>query len=55
MNISYDDEPATITALDQFITDSMYMFDFSKERRHHEIYLANPRKTATVKMLLVIK
>jgi hypothetical protein len=44
---TYDDEPATIAALDKFIADSGHRLDFSKQRRHHEIYLADPRKTGT--------
>jgi hypothetical protein len=52
---SYDDEPATIAVLDRFATDSGYRLDFSEQRRHHEIYLADPRKTATVKLKTVIR
>lgn len=52
---SYDDEPATIKALEQYIIDSGYKSDISAIRRHHEIYLSDPRKTASEKLRTVIR
>ena len=52
---SYDDEPATIRALEKFILDSGYRTDLSAERKHHEIYLGDPRKTAPEKLKTVIR
>jgi len=52
---SYDDEPAAIGVLEQFITDSGYKSDISAERKHHEIYLGDPRKTAPEKLKTVIR
>ena len=52
---SYDDEPRSTTALDQFIAESGYATDFSDTRRHHEIYLGDPRKTAPEKLKTVIR
>jgi hypothetical protein len=52
---SYDDEPATIAELDKFAADSGYSLDFSAERRHHEIYLGDPRKTAPEKLKTIIR
>jgi hypothetical protein len=51
----YDDEPATIAALDRFISEEGYINDFSDIRRHHEIYLGDPRKTAPEKLKTVIR
>lgn len=51
----YDDEPATIAALDAFITDSGHVPDFTGQRRHHEIYLSDPRKTAPEKLRTIIR
>lgn len=51
----YDDEPATIAALDRFIIWQGYAPDFSATRRHHEIYLSDPRKTAPEKLKTVIR
>ena len=42
---SYDDEPATIAILDAFIAEAGFAPDFTQERRHHEIYLSDPRRT----------
>lgn len=42
---SYDDEPATIAKMHQFIAKNDLELDFSDQRRHHEIYLSNPQRT----------
>jgi hypothetical protein len=52
---SYDNEPATVSALDQFAIDNGYVIDMSGPRRHHEIYLSDPRKTAPEKLKTVIR
>jgi hypothetical protein len=52
---SYDDEPATIAALDKLVADSGYRLDFSENRRHHEIYLADPRKTVPEKLKTILR
>ena len=52
---SNDDEPRTNAAIMQFITDNGYVSDISGTRRHHEIYLNDPRKTAPEKLKTVIR
>lgn len=52
---SYDDEPATVAALDEFAIQNGYVLDFSKVRRHHEIYLSDPRKSAPEKLKTVLR
>ena len=55
---SYDEEPATIAILDEFVVNSGYELDIStnsKGRHHHEIYLSDPRKTAPEKLKTVIR
>jgi len=52
---SYDDEPAIIAAMDKFATDNGYAIDINEIRRHHEIYLSDPRKTAPEKLKTVIR
>jgi hypothetical protein len=52
---SYDDEPRTNAAIMQFITDNGYISDISKTRRHHEIYLSDPRKTIPDKLKTIIR
>ena len=52
---SYDDEPKTIVAIMQFISDNGYVSDIYGTRRHHEIYLNDPRKTAPDKLKTIIR
>ena len=52
---SFDDEPATVAAMDQFIADNGYENDISDTRRHHEIYLSDARKVAPEKLKTVIR
>ncbi|MDR2585456.1 MAG: GyrI-like domain-containing protein [Prevotellaceae bacterium] len=52
---SYDDEPATIEILENFIIESGYKNDISQARKHHEIYLSDPRKTAPEKLKTIIR
>ena len=52
---SYDDEPATIVAMEQYAVDNGYAIDISETRRHHEIYLSDPRKVAPEKLKTVIR
>ena len=52
---SYDEEPATIAAMDKFIADNGYENDISDTRRHHEIYLSDARKVAPEKLKTVIR
>lgn len=52
---SYDQEPATIKKMDAFLSENGYAPDFSETRRHHEIYLSDPRKTAADKLRTVIR
>ncbi|MCL2706588.1 MAG: GyrI-like domain-containing protein [Dehalococcoidia bacterium] len=51
----YDDEPKTIEALAQFITEAGCRNDISDARRHHEIYLNDPRKVAHDKIKTIIR
>jgi len=52
---SYDDEPATIAAMDAFAKEQGYVTDITDKRYHHEIYLSDPRKTAAEKWKTVIR
>lgn len=51
----YDDEPATVAAMHEFAEAQGYEPDFSDERRHHEIYLSDPRKADPAKMKTVVR
>lgn len=51
----YDDEPATVEKLSQFISEQDYVEDMAGERRHHEVYLSDPRKSAPEKLKTIIR
>lgn len=52
---SYDNEPAAIVAMEQYAAENEYVIDINDTRRHHEIYLSDPRKAAPEKMKTVIR
>ena len=51
----YDDEPATVAAMDAFVQANGYANDLTDARRHHEIYLSDVRKTVPEKLKTVIR
>ncbi len=51
----YDEEPATVAAMDAFAQVNGYVNDFSETRRHHEIYLSDPRKSEPARWKTVIR
>ncbi|MEA4988705.1 MAG: GyrI-like domain-containing protein [Anaerovorax sp.] len=52
---SYDDEPDTIWAMDQYALDNGYEIDITTTRFHHEIYLSDPRKCDASKLKTVLR
>ena len=52
---AYDDEPATVALMHDFMREQGYDLDISDERLHHEIYLSDARKTAPDKLKTVIR
>ena len=52
---SYDDEPATVALMDEFIEQQGCTLDISDQRFHHEIYLSDARKVAPEKLKTVIR
>ena len=51
---SYDDEPATMERLYQFVREQGLALDYG-QRRHHELYLSDPRKTAPEKCKTLLR
>jgi hypothetical protein len=51
----YDDEPKTLKLIDDFIEENHLEKDINKTRKHHEIYLSDPRKTETSKLKTVLR
>lgn len=51
----YDAEPASIDRLTGFLREQGCVPDFTDVRRHHEIYLGDPRRTAPERLKTVIR
>ena len=51
----YDDEPATVAIMDEYLKANGYIKDINNKRLHHEIYLSDPRKAAPEKWRTVIR
>lgn len=52
---SFDDEPATIALIDEYIEKNGYVNDITKTRLHHEIYLSDARRVVPEKWKTVIR
>lgn len=52
---SFDNEPATIELMNQYVDENGYENDFSDSRIHHEIYLSDARKVSPEKWKTVIR
>ena len=52
---SFDDEPATIALMDDYLEQNGYENDFSESRLHHEIYMSDARKVSPDKWKTVIR
>ncbi|MCR5675324.1 MAG: GyrI-like domain-containing protein [Lachnospiraceae bacterium] len=52
---SYDDEPAMVAMMHEFMEQQGYELDITDKRLHHEIYLSDARKVAPEKLKTVIR
>ena len=52
---SYDDEPATVQMMHEYMEAQGYDLDITDQRLHHEIYLSDARKVAPEKLKTVIR
>ena len=52
---AYDDEPASVARMDAYIEAQGYENELNEVRRHHEIYLSDPRKCDPAKQKTVIR
>lgn len=52
---AFDDEPATVALMDDYLQENGYENDFSDVRMHHEIYLSDARRVAPEKWKTVIR
>ena len=51
----YDDEPATVAEMHEFMESQGYALDITAHRMHHESYLSDARRTAPEKLKMVIR
>lgn len=51
----FDDEPATIEAMNRFVEENGCENDFSSSRLHHEVYLSDARRVAPEKWKTIIR
>lgn len=52
---SYDDEPATVEMMHDFMTAEGYELDITDKRFHHEIYLSDARRVPPERLKTVIR
>jgi len=52
---SYDNEPKTLALIDEYIGKNNLTKDITDKRRHHEIYLSDPRKIEPEKMKIILR
>ena len=52
---SYDDEPATVAHMHEFLEQEGYELDITDKRLHHEIYLSDARRVLPEKLRTVIR
>ncbi len=52
---TYDDETKTLKMMNDFIETNNLQSDITEMRRHHEIYLSDPRKTDVSKLKTILR
>ena len=52
---SFDDEPQSVSIMNEYIENNGYENDINEKRLHHEIYLSDARKVPTEKWKTVIR
>lgn len=52
---SYDDEPATIAIMNEYLEQQGYVNDLTDTRLHHEIYLSDARRVEPARLKTVIR
>lgn len=51
----FDDEPASVALMDEYLEKNGYVNDIDDKRLHHDIYISDPRKTAPEKLKTIIR
>ena len=52
---SFDNEPATVKIMNEFVEKNNYVLDLNENRLHHEIYLSDARKVEPEKFKTIIR
>ena len=52
---TFDEEPAAVALMDEYLEKNGYVNDFTDKRLHHEIYMSDARKVAPEKWKTVIR
>jgi len=51
----YDNEPETLKIMEDFVEENNLKIDLNEKRKHHEIYLSDPRKTDKAKIKTILR
>ena len=51
----FDDEPASVSLMDEYLSENGYVNDITDTRLHHEIYMSDARKVSPEKWKTVIR
>ena len=51
----FDEEPATVSLMDEYLEKNGYVNDITDKRLHHEIYMSDARKVAPEKCKTIIR
>jgi hypothetical protein len=51
----YNDEPKTLKIMEDFVAANDLRIDINETRRHHEIYVSDPRKIEETKLKTVLR
>lgn len=52
---AFDDEPKTVSLMDDYLAQNGFVNDMNENRLHHEIYLSDARKVPPEKQKTVIR
>ena len=52
---AYDEEPASVARMHEYMEEQGYVLDITSQRMHHEIYLSDARKVAPEKRKTVVR
>ena len=51
----YSTEPATIQTMKKYVEQRRFVLDYTRQRRHHELYFSNPKNTEPDTMKTILR